>query len=83
MSVCFPGKMTTPFTGPYTATKFAVNGFFGTMQHELAMQRSNVSVTISTLGLIDTDSAMEKIRSFSHSLLLQHLLYLELLPPIL
>lgn len=48
--------------GPYAATKFAVNGFFGSMQHELAMQRSNVSLTITTLGLIDTDSAMDKIR---------------------
>ncbi|KAM4605292.1 hydroxysteroid 11-beta-dehydrogenase 1-like protein [Polymixia lowei] len=56
------GKMTTPFTGPYSATKFAVNGFFGTLQHELAMQRSNVSITITTLGLIDTESAMEKVR---------------------
>lgn len=56
------GKMTTPFMGPYTATKFALNGFFGTMQHELAMQGSNVSVTISILGLIDTDSALEKVR---------------------
>uniref|UniRef100_A0A8K9UIS7 Uncharacterized protein n=1 Tax=Oncorhynchus mykiss TaxID=8022 RepID=A0A8K9UIS7_ONCMY len=39
------GKITTPFVGPYAATKFAVNGFFGSMQHELAMQRSNVLVT--------------------------------------
>uniref|UniRef100_A0A8K9UIX5 Uncharacterized protein n=1 Tax=Oncorhynchus mykiss TaxID=8022 RepID=A0A8K9UIX5_ONCMY len=34
------GKITTPFVGPYAATKFAVNGFFGSMQHELAMQRT-------------------------------------------
>ncbi|MFT7818775.1 hydroxysteroid 11-beta-dehydrogenase 1-like protein-like, partial [Arapaima gigas] len=55
------GKMSTPFTGPYTATKFAVNGFFGAMQHELAMRSSNVSLTISILGFVDTESAMEKI----------------------
>lgn len=54
--------MCTPFVGPYTATKFALNGFFGTMQHELAMKKSNVTVSICTLGLIDTDSAMEKVR---------------------
>ncbi|XP_055722607.1 hydroxysteroid 11-beta-dehydrogenase 1-like protein [Salvelinus fontinalis] len=60
------GKITTPFVGPYAATKFAVNGFFGSMQHELAMQRSNVSLTITTLGLIDTDSAMDKIRGYTN-----------------
>lgn len=54
--------MCTPFVGPYTATKFALNGFFGTMQHELAMKKSNVTVSICILGLIDTDSAMEKVR---------------------
>lgn len=56
------GKMTSPFVVPYTSTKFAVNGFFGSLQHELAMRKSNVSVSVCTLGLIDTDSAMEKVR---------------------
>ncbi|CAB1317165.1 unnamed protein product [Coregonus sp. 'balchen'] len=37
---------------PYAANKFAVNRFFGTMQHELAMQGSNVSLTITTLEKI-------------------------------
>uniref|UniRef100_A0A8C6T467 Hydroxysteroid 11-beta-dehydrogenase 1-like protein n=1 Tax=Neogobius melanostomus TaxID=47308 RepID=A0A8C6T467_9GOBI len=56
------GKLAGPFTAPYTSTKFAVNGFFGSLQHELAMNNSNVSLSICTLGLIDTDSAMEKVR---------------------
>lgn len=56
------GKMAGPFTAPYTATKFALNGFFGSLFHELAMSKSNVSLSICTLGLIDTDSAMEKVR---------------------
>uniref|UniRef100_A0A8C9TYC8 Hydroxysteroid 11-beta dehydrogenase 1 like n=1 Tax=Scleropages formosus TaxID=113540 RepID=A0A8C9TYC8_SCLFO len=55
------GKVSTPFTAPYTATKFAVNGFFCTLQHELAMRSSDVSLTISILGLVDTESAMEKV----------------------
>ncbi|KAK7126849.1 hypothetical protein R3I94_018135 [Phoxinus phoxinus] len=58
------GKMCSPFTLPYAATKFALNGFFGGLQHELAMQKSNVSITICILGLIDTDSAMEKIKGY-------------------
>uniref|UniRef100_A0A3Q3R3B7 Hydroxysteroid (11-beta) dehydrogenase 1-like b n=1 Tax=Monopterus albus TaxID=43700 RepID=A0A3Q3R3B7_MONAL len=56
------GKMPAPFVAPYTSTKFALNGFFGALQHELSMKKSNVSISICTLGLIDTDSAMEKIR---------------------
>uniref|UniRef100_A0A8C1GYI4 Hydroxysteroid (11-beta) dehydrogenase 1-like a n=2 Tax=Cyprinus carpio TaxID=7962 RepID=A0A8C1GYI4_CYPCA len=58
------GKICGPFALPYAATKFALNGFFGGLQHELAMQKSNVSITICTLGVIDTDSAMEKIKDY-------------------
>jgi corticosteroid 11-beta-dehydrogenase isozyme 1 len=54
--------MASPFVAPYTSTKFALNGFFGSLQHELAMKNSNVSLTICTLGLIDTDNAMEKVK---------------------
>ncbi|XP_069042188.1 hydroxysteroid 11-beta-dehydrogenase 1-like protein [Lepisosteus oculatus] len=56
------GKLSTPFVAPYTATKFALTGFFGTLRQELAMQKANVSVTICMLGLIDTESAMKKVR---------------------
>uniref|UniRef100_A0A672S1Y1 Hydroxysteroid 11-beta-dehydrogenase 1-like protein n=1 Tax=Sinocyclocheilus grahami TaxID=75366 RepID=A0A672S1Y1_SINGR len=44
------GKMCGPFALLYA--------------HELAMQKSNVSITICILGLIDTDSAMEKIKGY-------------------
>ncbi|XP_033937225.1 hydroxysteroid 11-beta-dehydrogenase 1-like protein [Pseudochaenichthys georgianus] len=56
------GKMPSPFVAPYTSTKFALNGFFGALQHELAMKKSNVSISICTLGLIDTEAAMEKVK---------------------
>ncbi|XP_053713283.1 hydroxysteroid 11-beta-dehydrogenase 1-like protein isoform X3 [Synchiropus splendidus] len=60
------GKMPSPFVAPYTATKFALNGFFGSLAHELAMKNSNVSISVCTLGLIDTDSAMEKVRGVTN-----------------
>ncbi|KAE8294318.1 Hydroxysteroid 11-beta-dehydrogenase 1-like protein [Larimichthys crocea] len=60
------GKMANPFVAPYASTKFALNGFFGALQHELAMKKSNVSISICTLGLIDTDSAMEKVRGVTN-----------------
>ncbi|XP_051731508.1 hydroxysteroid 11-beta-dehydrogenase 1-like protein isoform X2 [Ctenopharyngodon idella] len=59
------GKLASPFVAPYTSTKFAMNGFFGALQNELAIQKSNVSVSIMILGLIDTESAMNKIRGFT------------------
>uniref|UniRef100_I3JB86 Hydroxysteroid (11-beta) dehydrogenase 1-like a n=1 Tax=Oreochromis niloticus TaxID=8128 RepID=I3JB86_ORENI len=59
------GKITSPFVAPYTSTKFALNGFFGSLRHELAMKKSNVSISVCTLGLIDTDSAMEKVRGIT------------------
>uniref|UniRef100_A0A087XCC8 Hydroxysteroid (11-beta) dehydrogenase 1-like a n=1 Tax=Poecilia formosa TaxID=48698 RepID=A0A087XCC8_POEFO len=60
------GKMPNPFTLPYSSTKFALNGFFGSLYHELAMKKSNVSISICTLGLIDTDSAMDKVRGVTN-----------------
>ncbi|XP_061833881.1 hydroxysteroid 11-beta-dehydrogenase 1-like protein [Nerophis lumbriciformis] len=60
------GKMASPFVAPYTSTKFALNGFFGGLRHELALKNSNVSVSICTLGLIDTDSAMEKVKGVTN-----------------
>ncbi|XP_013860026.1 hydroxysteroid 11-beta-dehydrogenase 1-like protein [Austrofundulus limnaeus] len=56
------GKVPSPFVATYTSTKSALNGFFGSLYHELAMRKSNVSISICTLGLIDTESAMEKVR---------------------
>ncbi|XP_030583795.1 hydroxysteroid 11-beta-dehydrogenase 1-like protein [Archocentrus centrarchus] len=56
------GKMPSPLTAPYTATKCALNGFFGSLRHELAMKKSNVSISVCTLGLIDTETAMSKVR---------------------
>ncbi|TNM87397.1 hydroxysteroid 11-beta-dehydrogenase 1-like protein isoform X2 [Takifugu flavidus] len=56
------GKTTSPFVAPYSSTKSALNGFFGSLYHELAMKKSNVSVSLCTLGLIDTEAAMDKVR---------------------
>lgn len=56
------GKSSSPFAAPYCSTKSALNGFFSALNHELTMRKSNVSLSLCTLGLIDTESAMEKIR---------------------
>ncbi|XP_040177613.1 hydroxysteroid 11-beta-dehydrogenase 1-like protein isoform X2 [Rana temporaria] len=56
------GKVATPFTTSYGATKFALDGFFSSLRHELAMKNIPVSITLCILGLIDTQSAMEKVK---------------------
>lgn len=50
---------------PYASTKFALNGFFGALQNELAIKKSNVSISILIIGLVDTEAAMNKIKGFS------------------
>ncbi|RLV84463.1 hypothetical protein DV515_00016204 [Chloebia gouldiae] len=47
------GKMPTPFTTSYSATKFALDGFFSSLRHELITQKRDVSVTLCILGLTD------------------------------
>lgn len=58
----YTGKSTSPFVAPYCSTKSALNGFFGAFYHELAMKKSNVSLSLCTLGLIDTEAAMDKVK---------------------
>ncbi|NXG05573.1 DHI1L protein, partial [Sakesphorus luctuosus] len=60
------GKIPTPFTTSYSATKFALDGFFSSLRHELTMQKSNVSITLCILGLIDTEAALENTRGKVH-----------------
>ncbi|XP_065505618.1 11-beta-hydroxysteroid dehydrogenase 1-like [Caloenas nicobarica] len=52
------GKVGFPFTVPYSATKFALDGFFSSLRQEFTIQNVNVSITLCILGFIDTDSAV-------------------------
>ncbi|XP_071966680.1 hydroxysteroid 11-beta-dehydrogenase 1-like protein [Engystomops pustulosus] len=56
------GKIATPYTTSYGASKFALDGFFSSLRHELGMKGIPVSITLCILGLIDTQSAMEKVK---------------------
>ncbi|XP_074971629.1 11-beta-hydroxysteroid dehydrogenase 1-like isoform X2 [Phalacrocorax aristotelis] len=52
------GKVGFPFTVPYSATKFALDGFFSSLRQEFTIQNINVSITLCILGFIDTESAL-------------------------
>ncbi|NXU96526.1 DHI1 dehydrogenase, partial [Cettia cetti] len=52
------GKVGFPFTVPYSATKFALDGFFSSLRQEFTIQSINVSITLCILGFIDTERAV-------------------------
>ncbi|NXQ80780.1 DHI1 dehydrogenase, partial [Nyctibius grandis] len=59
------GKAPGPFAAPYSATKFALDGFFSSLRQEFIIDNTNVSITLCILGYIDTESA---VRAVSHAI---------------
>nr|XP_023500306.1 hydroxysteroid 11-beta-dehydrogenase 1-like protein isoform X11 [Equus caballus] len=56
------GRVPTSFSSPYSAAKFALDGFFGSLRRELDVQDVNVAITMCVLGLRDRASAAEGVR---------------------
>ena len=48
------GKMASPLVAPYSASKFALDGFFSSIRMEHSVTKVNVSITLCILGLINT-----------------------------
>lgn len=48
------GKMAGPLIAPYSASKFALDGFFSSIRIEHSVTKINVSITLCILGLINT-----------------------------
>ncbi|XP_062975575.1 11-beta-hydroxysteroid dehydrogenase 1 isoform X3 [Elgaria multicarinata webbii] len=59
------GKIGFPFVTAYSATKFALDGFFSSLRQEFAMQNTNISITLCILGLINTGIAHKSHRERS------------------
>ncbi|XP_055465125.1 11-beta-hydroxysteroid dehydrogenase 1 [Psammomys obesus] len=55
------GKIALPMIASYSASKFALDGFFSTIRQEYLMTKVNVSITLCVLGLIDTETAMREV----------------------
>uniref|UniRef100_A0A674JSR3 11-beta-hydroxysteroid dehydrogenase 1 n=1 Tax=Terrapene triunguis TaxID=2587831 RepID=A0A674JSR3_9SAUR len=58
------GKVGFPFTAPYSATKFALDGFFSSLRQELIIQKVDVSITLCILGFVDTGKISHFILTF-------------------
>ena len=48
--ICFVGKVATPFAAPYSASKFALDGFFSSLRQEFVLQNMDISVTLCIIG---------------------------------
>uniref|UniRef100_A0A8C8ZYQ2 11-beta-hydroxysteroid dehydrogenase 1 n=1 Tax=Prolemur simus TaxID=1328070 RepID=A0A8C8ZYQ2_PROSS len=48
------GKMAHPLVASYSASKFALDGFFSSLRKEHSAAKVNVSITLCVLGLINT-----------------------------
>uniref|UniRef100_A0A2K5LCE6 Hydroxysteroid 11-beta-dehydrogenase 1-like protein n=1 Tax=Cercocebus atys TaxID=9531 RepID=A0A2K5LCE6_CERAT len=65
------GRVPTSFSTPYSAAKFALDSFFGSLRRELDVQDVNVAITMCVLGLRDRASAAEAVRISTSRPLLQ------------
>ncbi|XP_071788595.1 11-beta-hydroxysteroid dehydrogenase 1-like [Asterias amurensis] len=61
------GKVGIPFVAVYSASKFALHGFFDSLRQELHIQNINVSISTFVLGGINTTSATEEWSVFERS----------------
>ncbi|XP_048197860.1 hydroxysteroid 11-beta-dehydrogenase 1-like protein isoform X1 [Perognathus longimembris pacificus] len=61
------GRVPASFPAPYSAAKFALDGFFDSLRRELDVQDVDVAVTLCVLGLRDRASAAEGVRGVSRA----------------
>ncbi|XP_035888135.1 hydroxysteroid 11-beta-dehydrogenase 1-like protein isoform X4 [Phyllostomus discolor] len=61
------GRVPTSFSSPYSAAKFALDSFFGSLRRELDVQDVNVAITMCVLGLQDHASAAEGVRGVTRA----------------
>lgn len=64
------GKVAQPFSGVYSSTKFALDGFFGSLRQEFILRNCDVSVTLCVIGLVGTESALTELKNFGQYFLL-------------
>lgn len=67
------GKIGQPFTAVYSATKFALDGFFGGLRQEFRMKGCDVSITLCVIGLVGTENAIKGLKDYGQHYLLEML----------
>ncbi|XP_076439049.1 hydroxysteroid 11-beta-dehydrogenase 1-like protein [Babylonia areolata] len=65
------GKVGIPFVAAYSATKFALFGFFSSLRNELLMEDTPpFSITLCTIGLVGTQNSLHQLHSFGSKIML-------------
>ncbi|XP_069353201.1 hydroxysteroid 11-beta-dehydrogenase 1-like protein isoform X2 [Eulemur rufifrons] len=62
------GRVPTSFSTPYSAAKFALDGFFGSLRRELDVQDVDVAITMCVLGLRDRAPAAQGVRGVTRAM---------------
>ncbi|OWF40730.1 hydroxysteroid 11-beta-dehydrogenase 1-like protein isoform X1 [Mizuhopecten yessoensis] len=65
------GKIAQPFTIAYSASKFALNGFFNGLRQELKMKNCDISITLCVIGFVGTENAVRELENFHQDFLLK------------
>lgn len=65
------GKFAQPYVSAYSATKFALDGFFSGLRLELELKKSDVSITLCVIGLVGTNNAVTKLKEFERGNILE------------
>ncbi|XP_053224019.1 hydroxysteroid 11-beta-dehydrogenase 1-like protein B [Podarcis raffonei] len=55
------GRLPSPFSVPYAASKAALEGFYSSLRTELRLREINMPITVAVLGYIDTDTAVRSV----------------------
>ncbi|XP_071501759.1 hydroxysteroid 11-beta-dehydrogenase 1-like protein [Diadema antillarum] len=53
------GQVALPFFPSYSASKFALHGFFGSLRHDFDIHGLNISITEHIIGAINTTNALK------------------------
>lgn len=67
------GKIAQPFVAIYSASKFALDGFFSGLRQELKMRNCDISITLCILGLIETENAVNQLKDYGQDFLLANI----------
>lgn len=55
------GRVPQPYIAAYSASKFALEGFFSSLRQELSIRQVDVSITFCIIGLVGTASAVNTL----------------------
>ncbi|KAL3885519.1 hypothetical protein ACJMK2_025572 [Sinanodonta woodiana] len=69
----YAGKVGQPFLTEYSASKFALDGFFSSLRQEMKIKNCDVSITLCVIGFIGTENAVHQLEEAGQQFLIDFL----------